>query len=137
MAPMSLTSLIAERQRTRAKLLANATDDEFDMLTYIFAQTELLGNLLYQARQCTEEPSNLFSSSSGPMPDPTTILVWERGLILPEEVESGVVTTLVRWYVDQIRAQRRESSSGRLSRDIVTLYGELFEDISRKKTNQG
>jgi hypothetical protein len=121
------------RLDARTHLLSIASGEDFERLALIFAQTEYLGNLLHAARECLESTAPDFGPTVDPAPpDGTTLLLWEHGLALPDEIDAGRVTALVRWYIDQLRHQRQETTEGRLARDSVSLYSELLRDDPRR-----
>jgi hypothetical protein len=131
MSPLSAltTEQILRRLDVRDHLLSAASEERFEQLSVIFAHAEYLGHLLHAARECLEATISDCGPEVNPaLPDNTTLLLWERGLALPKEVDDGHVTALVRWYVDQLRYQRQETTEGRLARDSVGLYCELQRD---------
>ena|SRR5215469_18858968 len=127
--PALTTEQILRRLDARDHLLSTASEERFEQLTVIFAQAEYLGHLLHAARECLEASTSDYGPAvNSALPEGTTLLLWERGLALPKEVDDGHVTALVRWYVDQLRHQRQETTEGRLARDSVGLYSELQGD---------
>jgi hypothetical protein len=111
------------RLNARAHLLNGATEEEFQDLRLTFDLAQVLGSTLHTARECMEDLLSAFPGEAG-VPA-MTIWLWEQGLAMPEEIENGQVTALVRWYVDRLRHQRHEGTVARLSRDLVWLYAEL------------
>ena len=115
--------LVRVRLDARARLLNQATEEEFQELHTTFDLAQVLGTTLHTARECMEDTFSTFPAEAG-IPA-TTVWLWEQGLAMPEEIASGQVTALVRWYVDRLRHQRREGTIARLSRDLVGLYAEI------------
>jgi len=114
---------VLARLDARARLLNQATEEEFRELHTTFDLAHVLGTTLHTARECMEDTLSKFPPDAG-VP-PTTVWLWEQGLAMPDEIANGQVTALVRWYVDRLRHQRHEGTVARLSRDLVVLYAEL------------
>ncbi|MBA3822325.1 MAG: hypothetical protein H0X24_00310 [Ktedonobacterales bacterium] len=115
--------LVRARLDARARLLNGATEDEFRELHLTFDLAQMLGTTLHTARECMEGVLSAFPPDAGV--SATTVWLWEQGLAMPEEIASGQVTALVRWYVDQLRHHRQEGTVARLTRDLVGLYSEV------------
>ncbi|MBA3823007.1 MAG: hypothetical protein H0X24_03760 [Ktedonobacterales bacterium] len=127
--PPPLPEAIRQRLATRTHLLSTASDEQFAEFAYLFRQAEFLAQLLHAARECLENACPwLESAVPSTLPDPSTLALWEQGLILPDEIAGGTVTATVRWYIDQLRGQRAERLTVRIARDMVSLFGELQGD---------
>jgi hypothetical protein len=114
---------VRQRLDARARLLNCATDEEFRDLHVAFDLCQVLGASLHTARECLEQPLNTLPDEAG-VPA-ATVALWEHGLAMPEEITSGQITALVRWYVDRLRHQRHDGTVARLTHDLVVLYAEL------------
>jgi len=114
-----LEEKIRERLQERARIIGKTPETEIPHLETIFEQVAVLGQLLHEARQFLETPLTAMPSNTD-QPDPETVWLWERGLALPKEVESGELSALVHHYVEKV-LQQRNTATQRLSFDIDTL----------------
>ncbi len=92
---------------------------------HLFAQAKALGVALHTARQQLDT-----SHLEAPVDD-STLKLWEYGLLLPEEINSGQATQVVRWFIDQLRGARCSDPTQTLFRDGLALYAELVNDSSQ------
>jgi len=110
--------LFTERLLLRANLL-NRPPAERAYWSQIFDHAQLLGQLLHTARQQLDT-----WQFQAPVPE-DLVRLWEAGLVLPEEIETGELTRLARWYIDRLREQHELSHLTRLQHDSIALVTAL------------
>jgi hypothetical protein len=115
-----------ERILARSRMLGQATENERQKLRELFARASMLGRLLHMTREYLEyQPVAIITDNEHF--DAVTVALWERGLILPDEIANGHITALVRWYIDQVRQHLVADGNQSLLRDTLSLIAELEE----------
>ncbi len=110
--------LFTQRLLLRATLL-NRPPEERAYWSKIFDHAQLLGQLLHAARQQLDT-----WQFQAPVSE-ELVRLWEAGLVLPEEIDTGELTRLARWYIDRLREQRDLSPLSRMQHDSIALVTEL------------
>ena|SRR5271165_2462985 len=111
----------AQRFLEQARRLSQPTEDSA-YWQQVFTQAKALGMALHTARQQLDT-----AQLQAPVDD-NTLKLWEYGLLLPEEIDSGQATQVVRWFIDQLRDARRSDPTQTLLRDGLALYAELVDE---------
>jgi hypothetical protein len=119
MQPLPESSIIP-RLMLRAKLLGQDSSEQ-SYWRDLFDHARVLGQLLHTARQQLDTWQH-----TAPI-DETTLRMWEWGLALPDEIASGDVTRMTRWYIDRLREQRAVSPTTTLAHDSIALVTELTQ----------
>lgn len=121
----TLAEKIQLRLSERSKLLSYANETELESLQMMFEHLAYLGKVLHTAREYLDMPHVRRNADGKDYFDCDTLWLWERGLALPSEVESGAISEMVQWYVQEIRRQRGDMTILTVQQDIHILLNVL------------